>query len=51
MGREFQRIIGWVLLVCGAIGFVYGVLTITWPITIIGAVVAGVGWGLTRTSR
>ena len=32
---------GWVLFVCGAIGFVYGVLTISWLITIIGGVVAG----------
>ena len=51
MPKMSRKFIGWVLLVCGAIGFLYGVLTISWFITITGGVVAGVGWATVLTSR
>jgi len=45
------KIMGWALFVCGAIGFVYGVLTMSWLITIISGVAAGVGWAMTHPRR
>jgi len=51
MGRKVRKIVGWVLFVCGAMGFVYGVLVMSWLITVIGGVAAGVGWAMTRPLR
>ena len=42
---------GWALLICGALIFLYGVLTTVWFITIAGGIIVGVGWATVFTAR
>ncbi len=51
MGRQGRKTTGLVLLGIGAIWFIYGVLTISWYITLIGGVIAGVGLAIFLASR
>ena len=51
MDSQVRKIMGWGLFGCGAMGFLYGVLAMSWLMSIIGGVVAGLGWGIAHSSR
>jgi len=51
--EEYQamKIIGWVLLAFGVLVFLYGLLITLWYISLIGGIIAGVGWATVLISR